>query len=474
MLTTAVPPVATTERVIAPPWWVVALLALPVWLLPFERAFMFPLLAYLIFGLMSLRQWPQWLRQSPPFQALTGIFLAIWLPVVISGIDSIDPAQTWKTAGYFLVFFIAACGVYSLFQRYAGVAWRLMILLAAISLFWLIDGLIQNLAGVDLFGVPLARPIAMPGHSSSYFTRPNVYGFYAGLFGLLPLYVAWLKGWRWPLHIPLLLLCAAGVLSGGARGGWLMFAFGILPYLWLVFIRGSRRPLLTLLGVGTASALMLMAAIQTMPAVRERLAHSAVFLQGDYQSINQASSGRADIYTTAYHMLQAHPVNGTGADTFEQGSMPYMPPDMAWRKINNNEAAAHPHQVLLEIGAGTGWLGLAGFLVACVLLIRVIWRMPAAQRRFALPLLILPIVLWWPLNTHRSFYGSELGAMTQYLLALGLGALAVTPIMRYYRDAHDMANTLELEASQLEVSQLEESQATLSRPPAAHHTDSAS
>lgn len=433
------------DHAIAPPWWAVVLLFLPTFLLPFERAFMWGLGFLLIAGFFSFSQLKTWWRTLPAFQTYSLMFLAIWIPMILSGLDTLTPDPTWKAIGYFLGFYLAGCGIFYLTQRYPGLPLRVMQLAGAISLLWLVDGLIQNIFKYDLFGIPLNRPIAEPGHSSSYFMRPNVYGFYMGLFGLIPLYVAWLHKVKWPGLLALLLVCSAGVLAGGARGGWVSFAFGILPFIWLALIKPTRRPWLSFFGLLMAGAIFIGLALQ-LPAVRERLERSEGILSNNYQAINTASSGRADIYVTAYRIFETFPINGTGADSYRRISMQYMPADAAWRKLNNDESATHPHQVLLEIGAGAGTIGLLGYFIAIFLLIRLLMRTPIEQRHWALPLLIVPIALWWPLNTHRSFYGSELGAMTQYLLALGLATLAIPPVRHYFRDQHALEEYIERQA----------------------------
>ncbi|MFY8123306.1 MAG: O-antigen ligase family protein, partial [Silanimonas sp.] len=92
----------------------------------------------------------------------------------------------------------------------------------------------------------------------------------------------------------------------------------------------------------------------------------------------------------------------------------------------------HAHQIVLEVLAETGIVGLALWLAAVAIALRA-WRFaaPGQRERAAAPALAL-LVTVFPLNTHLAFYSTFWGGVTLLLAALYAGAL-----MR--RDAGDPA-----------------------------------
>jgi hypothetical protein len=47
------------------------------------------------------------------------------------------------------------------------------------------------------------------------------------------------------------MVLAVAVLMGGSRGGWMMFGVAFLPYLYLVYIKPSKRPVIPLVVLPT-------------------------------------------------------------------------------------------------------------------------------------------------------------------------------------------------------------------------------
>ena len=84
-------------------------------------------------------------------------------------------------------------------------------------------------------------------------------------------------------------------------------------------------------------------------------------------------------WRTAMRMLLENPVNGVGARGFRYAYADHSAPeDMHVEPGSTAIGAAHPHQLLLELASETGLLGLAGWLVAMVLLFRL-WHRAEAQ-----------------------------------------------------------------------------------------------
>ena len=165
-----------------------------------------------------------------------------------------------------------------------------------------------------------------------------------------------------------------------------------------------------------------------MPQLRERVARTAQAWNEDGQGVDEALSGRARIWTAAVCMIEEHPVNGVGARGFRD-AYPACVSDEG-PAVWGSQPALHAHQIVLEILAETGVLGLLLWLAAVAQAWRA-WRYaPAAARDRARPAMLALAVTVFPLNTHLAFYSAFWGGLTVLLAALFAGSLLA-------RDADD-------------------------------------
>ncbi len=72
---------------------------------------------------------------------------------------------------------------------------------------------------------------------------------------------------------------------------------------------GGRR----LLVVAVAGALLAIAVVAVAPQARERIQRTTLAFGNGEQGVDQALSGRAQIWGAALCMIRAHPFNGVGA-----------------------------------------------------------------------------------------------------------------------------------------------------------------
>ena len=197
----------------------------------------------------------------------------------------------------------------------------------------------------------------------------------------------------------------------------------VLAYSGVRQFGGKRLLLLALLAALGAAALAAGA-----PQLRERVARTAQAWNEDGQGIDQALSGRARIWKAAVCMIEEHPVNGVGARGFRDAYPACVAEDgpAVW----GHQPALHAHQIVLEILAETGVLGLLLWLAAVAQAWRA-WRYaPAAARDRARPAMLALAVTVFPLNTHLAFYSAFWGGLTVLLAALFAGSLLA-------RDADD-------------------------------------
>ena len=410
------------------PWWVLAYVAL--WPLPGIAEGVLGLGALYAATRMVMRRLqhrPHLL--SPAAWALTSIlFLGYWLPQALSAVDAVDPSAAWTKAAaglrYLPFMWLVAIAVATPQRRRLTLGG-----LALITGLWTLDALVQAVAGSSPWFWSLQQiKLAISGHGLCPPQEAALADRLSGALGpcnlkfgqVLASLSAFLllpaarrfgtAGW-------LLATVAVGValLLAGSRASWITFGLVVL-YSGLRQLGWKRLGLLVLAGLLGAGAL-----VSGVPQLRERVARTALAWDGGEDGVEQALSGRTRIWSAAVCMIEAHPLNGVGARGFrdayphcvaEQG-------DAVWGEA----PALHAHQIVLEILAETGVLGLLLWLAAAAQAWRA-WRFaPATARERARPAMLALAVTVFPLNTHLAFYSTFWGGLTVLLAALFVGTL---------------------------------------------------
>ena len=411
------------------PWWVIAFVAL--WPLPGIAEGVLVLGAlYAAVRMVQLRlQGNQRLLSSPAWALTSILFLGYWLPQAFSAFDAIDPGTAWrKTAAglrYLPFMWLVAIAVATPQRRALTLGG-----LAVITGLWTVDALAQAIIGSSpLFWSMDQLKWAFSGHGLcspqemaaadrlSGVLGPCNFKFGQVLASLSPFLLfaaarrASILGWS-------LVAAAVGVVLvlAGSRAAWLTYALVLVFSGWrLIGVRG----LLACVAVGAVAAVVLTVSV---PQVGDRVARTAMAWEGENDGVNQALSGRAQIWAAATCMIQEHPINGVGARGFRD-AYPACNPDPAAQEVWGDGPALHAHQIVLEILAETGLLGLLLWLAAVAQAWRA-WRFaPPEARERARPAMLALAVTVFPFNTHLAFYSTFWGGLTLLLAALYAGSL---------------------------------------------------
>jgi O-antigen ligase len=156
--------------------------------------------------------------------------------------------------------------------------------------------------------------------------------------------------------------------------------------------------------------------------VRERFARTQMALSGDASGMDQALSGRSQIWGAALCMVREHPLNGVGVRDFRR-AYPQCDPSPQRTAAWGDSPALHAHQIVLEILAETGVLGLLLWMAGAAMAIRAwIYASPLARDQ-ARPAALALATTVFPLNTHLAFYSTFWGGVLVVLAALYAGAL---------------------------------------------------
>jgi O-antigen ligase len=155
------------------------------------------------------------------------------------------------------------------------------------------------------------------------------------------------------------------------------------------------------------------------PLLQERVATTLAITQNSEVALDEASSLRLPIFRTAWRMYVAHPVNGVGVRAFPMAYLDYADADDPHvLKHDGERGATHAHNIVLEVMADTGTIGLLGLLTAFFLAWRY-WRvMPPESHLEAFPYALALALVLFPLNTHFAIYGTYVSSLVWFLAGL--------------------------------------------------------
>lgn len=258
---------------------------------------------------------------------------------------------------------------------WGGVLWwlgtaltGLLVLMGARVLFRHIQGYyaaIMLLVGMSVhIGVALQQYLRHPERVAGLTSQPNILGHWLVSDAAL----TWLVSGA-GLGLVALLLAAAAVYLSGSRAalvGW--FSTG---FLWTLGLR--RR-----WWIGLMLALVLFGAVSTLgPGALGRLSTT---LNPDYAT----TEARFQIWRVALTAFEQHPLEGVGINRFRSFYVKHLPEKAITPR------AGHAHDLWLQLLAGSGVLGLLGFLT---LYGSVIWSLFRWQAGAGLGLLAVILIL---------------------------------------------------------------------------------
>lgn len=143
-------------------------------------------------------------------------------------------------------------------------------------------------------------------------------------------------------------LCMVGIFLSVSRGGLVALGVGVLCAL---FLAGRWRPAVALAATVAALAGVIYFAGFAPPSASERL------------TLADQGSGRVDIWTVGWRMVEDRPVTGVGAGNFERSAIRYLlePGSL----LHDEFIVVSPkvaHNIYLQVLAELGVVGLAAFL----------------------------------------------------------------------------------------------------------------
>lgn len=369
------------------------------------------------------------LLSGPAWALTSALFLAYWVPQLISAFDASDTSRAFYKVGtglrYLPFLWLVAAAVANEKGRrttFGGLAiivtvWTVDALLQVVfgtsPLFWGLDQLKQLISG---HGMCTAEDTLALDRLSGFLGPCNL-KLGVVLASLSP-FALFALGKRFGMLGWVLASAAIGlvILLAGARAAWLTYGLVLIFSGWRLL--GWKK----LLAVFAFGALSLIVLNLVSPQFRERIERTTQALVADESGVDVALSGRAQIWRAATCMIGKHPINGVGTRNFRQ-EYPACNPSPETQPAWGAGPAHHAHQIVLEILAETGVVGLLLWLAGAALAWRA-WRYatPEARERARPAMLALGVTVF-PFNTHLAFYSTFWGGLALMLAALYSGSL---------------------------------------------------
>lgn len=355
------------------------------------------------------------------------VFAAYWLPQAISSLD-VPEARGKALAALRYLPFLWLCGMATATGKarratFCGLAlvvgaWTLDALVQVLAgtspLFWSVDHLKQLISGHPMCTAAQAATIdRLDGFLGPCNIKLGQVVATMSPFAL----VAAARRWRVPGWLPAAAAVGIVVLLAGSRASWITYALVVLATGWPLL--GARR----IAGLALCGVLVAVALAAVSPQLRERGQRSLQAFSGQAGGVDEALSGRGQIWEAAGCMIREHPVNGVGVRRFRE-AFPACDPLHGHSAILGPDGALHAHQWVLEVLSETGVVGLLCWLAGIVMVWRVWKAAPDGARAQARPATLALAVTLFPFNTHLAFHSAFWGGVLMLLAGLCIGALA--------------------------------------------------
>lgn len=345
-------------------------------------------------------------------KAFSLLFLCIWVPIVLSVPDSLWIEKSLSTALTYPRIYLA--GIYIIWVLREGLACqRLLKLSAWLLLFWVFDALVQAAVGYDLLGY--AYPERLNG-----LYGPHNWKLGLTLAMLSPIVWEYVSrvGPKWQLGL-VWLGTAAVVLLASNRESWMVFGLATVVWGWGFAQRLRFRPLRILAPAALVVILAGLTAYHFNPKLAVQVDKTLLVERLTYENLNNASSGRLQIWANATRAFLDHPVNGVGVRAYRHAYPVYAPEGDIFVGADGT-GAIYAHQVVFEVGSESGLFGLIGLLGFYVLLIAAARCAFVDASHFAWPFMVGLLAWWFPLNAHTAIYSAYWSLLLGWVLAISL------------------------------------------------------
>lgn len=371
-----------------------------------------------VFGLIYWVRHRQYLWNDGRFRFFLLLFLLVWIPMCLSLFNAVNFDRSAKTVLSFL--FIPLVGAYIL-PKFSdkNVQTKLLYAIFAFVTIWSLDAMVQAFSGENIFGYPTRHN----GRLTGMFYPEVSMGHFLALLSPLFLEVLRRQFYKRPWLTLLMIPFIATIILTGTRNAWVVLMLGF--FVFMIYVIRVEKHYWRFIIVGAVLSVFAIALAWYIPSTHKinlsgRFTQTMAVFSGDAQQVNMGFSSRVTLWTTAKNMVKENFWFGIGPRGYRTVYADYAEPGDRFIERNSTQMT-HPHQMLMEVFVETGFIGLLGFLVLLVLLIRFWWR--SAGKLETAPWFMLALLAWFPLNMHYAFYNSTWASVCWVVLMMAIGSV---------------------------------------------------
>ena len=207
-------------------------------------------------------------------------------------------------------------------------------------------------------------------------------------------------------------------MIAGMRAGWLAMGMVLFAYFLLMLRKDNKELRRYAIAIPLLAVAVMVGSYAVSPTVKDRVSRTLTIAQGESSAIDYALSWRLPIFKASMDMYEAHPINGVGVRAFQVAYPSFVPADDYHVLQNNGLGTTHAHNIVFEVMADTGSIGLLGLLIGCFLLWKA-WRsMSPANKQDAFPYALALVLVLFPLNSHFAIFGTYTSSLIWVLIGL--------------------------------------------------------
>lgn len=363
-----------------------------------------------ILGIVFLIKYPKVIYQELKNNKFLIVFLACFIPVMISFIDTLNVSRTLSVIGRLIRYFFISVLVILMVEDDANDDKLLKYTFYAL-LFICIDAMAHWVFQFNVYG---SNPIPGGGRVRGIFGKAHHLSYYLGT--LAPVIFLFLFK-KWEKQKSLLtgvmigaILCSliCAVIIGGARAGIVSLLVSVFLFVIYLFAQGRIQHKLRFITVMLGVIAISVGIASQSEAVQKRFKLTTTVAQ-DSSFMHRFTTSRTHLWDATLKVIPQHLVNGTGARAF----------DAAYQKLPNDYKEStyvyHSHMHGLEVLVETGIIGFIPYLLVCLyLFIRIF------TARSGNVWLMVALVAMMPINTHLGLFEVYWMPMIWLPLMIGL------------------------------------------------------
>ena len=401
-------------------FWIIVLLYIA--LLPSKSLYNFPIIILAAAGVILVYLHKSMCCENENIKRFGLVFLCIWIPMILSLPDAVNFQESFRKVLSFSAYYLM--GVSVIFLLTDEIREKYLIHgIGALLLIWCLDASWQSYTGSNLLGFPYHDK-----QLSGIFYPKLRLGLVLAI--LSPLYFEFIRHHvKKHIWVTLLLLPYVYVIIlSGNKSSWVMLSISIFLYIIYLYLSGffsrlTKSHVIITFIISFSGIALLNNMDKIIPENKavyiDNRMHSMVSLMsGDIDNAGLSFHTRIKIWEGAIRISSDHWINGVGPRGFRYIVDDYTASDDEYFISEVARVSTHPHQIVLEIMTETGIIGVIGYLLFFILILKEAMKLIKAQNYDALPWVFPVIIAVFPINMHMAFYSNFMASLVWMLIAL--------------------------------------------------------